>query len=127
MAPRFEIRRKQLLKEAEIKPQVYEGMLERLPSFLNPYLECVGRRENREHLQRYLQGLISDVERKNVETIAYLHDQGRRELANGEIDRHRMHGQAASAPIADLPADLLQHPVPDVHDQADVLGDGNEP
>ena len=80
MERRFEIRRKQLLKEAEIKPQVYEGMLERLPSFLDPYLECVGRRENREHLQRYLQGLISDVERKNVETIAYLHDQGRREL-----------------------------------------------
>lgn len=75
MSPRFERRRAQLLEEAEIKPQVYRGMLERLPGFLEPYLECLGRREQKEHLREYVQGLLSDAERKNVETIAYLHDQ----------------------------------------------------
>lgn len=80
MKRRFELRRQQLLQEARIKPQVYEGLLERLPLFLAPYVECVGRRERKEHLPRYVQGLLSDVKRKNVETIAYLHDQERRAL-----------------------------------------------
>ena len=39
-----------------------------------------GRRERKAHMQVYLQGLLSDLERKNVEAIAYLHDQKQREL-----------------------------------------------
>jgi len=80
MSPRFERRRKQLLEEARIRPQVHRGMLERLPDFLEPYLECLGRREQKEHLREYVQGLLSDAQRKNVETIAYLHDHERNEL-----------------------------------------------
>ena len=80
MEIRYKVRRKQLLEEAKIVPEVQAKVLERLPCFLEPYLECVERREQKEHLQRYVQGLLSDVERKNVETIAYLHNQGRREL-----------------------------------------------
>lgn len=75
MSPRFEQRRKQVLEDAQIKPQVYRGAIERLPEFLEPYLERLGRREQKEHLREYVQGLLSDAERKNVETIAYLHDQ----------------------------------------------------
>ena len=77
MSPRFERRRAQLLADARIKPQVYRGLLERLAEFLGPYLECLGRREQREHVRKYVQGLLSDAERKNVETIAYLHEQER--------------------------------------------------
>lgn len=80
MKRRFEVRKKELVAGAQIKPQVYEGLLERLPGFLEPYLACVGRREQKEHLRTYLQGLLSDAERKNVEAIAYLHDQDRQEL-----------------------------------------------
>jgi hypothetical protein len=54
-------------------------------------------------------------------------DQRRRELANGEIDRHRLRRDVAPAPVADLLAGVLQHPPPDVDDQAGVLGHGNEP
>ena len=80
MSPRFERRRRQLLEDARIRPQVYRGMLERLPYFLGPYLGRLGRREQKEHLREYVQGLLSDARRKNAETIAYLHDQGRKEL-----------------------------------------------
>ena len=80
MSPRFERRRRRLLEDAQIRPQVYRGMVERLPDFLEPYLERLGRREQKEHLREYVQGLLSDAKRKNVETIAYLHDQGRNAL-----------------------------------------------
>jgi SRSO17 transposase len=80
MSPEFERRRRRLLRDARIKPPVYQGMFERLPGFLEPYLERLGRREQKEHLQEYVQGLLSDAERKNVETIAYLHDQERKKL-----------------------------------------------
>ncbi len=80
MSPRFERRRKQLLEDAQTRPQVYRGMMERLPEFLEPYLERLGRREQKEHLREYVQGLLSDAKRKNVETIAYLHDQERNDL-----------------------------------------------
>src|SRR6185436_21106769 len=80
MKRRFEVRKKELVSGAEIKPQVYAGLVERLPGFLEPYVACVGRRERKEHLRTYLQGLLSDAERKNVESIAYLHDQDRQEL-----------------------------------------------
>jgi len=80
MSPRFERRRRQLLEDARVKPQVYQGMLNRLVNFLEPYLESLGWREQKEHLRVYVQGLLSDVKGKNVETIAYLHDQERNRL-----------------------------------------------
>jgi len=82
MTERFERRRKQVLEGAQIKRQVYAGVLERLPEFLQPYVESLGRREQKEHLRTYLEGLLSDLQRKNVESIAYLHDQERNELQN---------------------------------------------
>ena len=80
MSPELERRRRRLLRDAQIRPPVYQGMFERLPAFLEPYLERLGRREQKEHLQEYVQGLLSDAKRKNVETIAYWHDQERKKL-----------------------------------------------
>ena len=45
MSPRFERRRKQLLEDAQIRPQVYREMMERLLDFLEPYLKRLGRRK----------------------------------------------------------------------------------
>jgi len=80
MERRFAVRRKQLIADAGIRPEVYQGLLERLPGFLEPFAQCLVRSEQRGHLRTYLEGLMSDLERKNVEAIAYLHDQDRREL-----------------------------------------------
>jgi SRSO17 transposase len=34
----------------------------------------------RDHLEAYVAGLVSQVKRKNIETIAYLHEQDRQPL-----------------------------------------------
>jgi SRSO17 transposase len=77
MERRFEIRKQEILKEAEVKPQVSKGMLKRLEKFSEPFVASLRRSEPREHAQVYIAGLLSDLERKNVESIAYRHDQER--------------------------------------------------
>ena len=77
MDRRFDVRKREILKEAEVKPQVAKGMLNRLEKFAEPFVVSLGRSERREHAQVYIAGLLSDLERKNVESIAYRHDQER--------------------------------------------------
>jgi len=80
MERRFEVRKREILRQAEIKPQVCKGMLERLEQFAEPFIRTLTRREQKEHVQVYIAGLLSDLERKNVESIAYRYDQDRRGL-----------------------------------------------
>jgi len=80
MERRFELRKREILKDAELKPQLSNGMLDRLEAFAAPFAASVGRRELKDHTCRYLGGLLSDLERKNVESIAYRYDQDRRGL-----------------------------------------------
>ncbi|MEK0340468.1 MAG: transposase, partial [Nitrosopumilus sp.] len=77
MDRRFEVRKQDILKEAEVKPQVAKDMLNRLKKFAEPFVMSLGRSERKEHAQVYIAGLLSDLERKNVESIAYRHDQER--------------------------------------------------
>ncbi len=77
MERRFKVRKREILKEAEVKPQVSQGMLKRLKRFSEPFVASLRRSEPREHAQVYIAGLLSDLERKNVESIAYRHDQER--------------------------------------------------
>ena len=77
MDRRFEVRKREILEEAEVKPQVSKGMLNRLVKFAEPFVACLGRSERKEHARVYIAGLLSDLERKNVESIAYRHDQER--------------------------------------------------
>jgi SRSO17 transposase len=80
MERRFEIRKHKILQEAEIKPQVFNGMLKRLEQFAQPFIDSLDRREQKEHAHTYIAGLLSDLKRKNIESIAYRHDQDRRGL-----------------------------------------------
>ena len=77
MERRFEVRRREILREAQVKPQVSKGMLDRLEKFTEPFVASMGRSERKEHAQVYIAGLLSDLQRKNVESIAYRHDQER--------------------------------------------------
>ena len=52
-------------------------MLKRLKKFAEPFVVSLGRSERKEHAQVYIAGLLSDLERKNIESIAYRHDQER--------------------------------------------------
>lgn len=80
MERRFEVRKQRLLKQAELRPEVSRGMLGRLRKFAEPFVERLPRRESKEHGQVYLAGLLSDLKRKNVESIAYRHDLDRGNL-----------------------------------------------
>jgi len=69
-----------MLAECHVAPQLFEAMSERLEAFAQPFVDCLRRSEQKEHAQTYLAGLLSDLERKNVESVAYRHDQDRRGL-----------------------------------------------
>jgi SRSO17 transposase len=77
MADRYARRKAELLAESEVSPEVFEGLLGRLRPFAQPFVACLGRSEQAEHARTYLGGLLSDIDRKNCESIAYLFDQGR--------------------------------------------------
>jgi SRSO17 transposase len=93
MERRFAIRKREILQEAEIKPQVANGMLKRLTQFAQPFITSFGRREPKENAQIYMCGLLSDVERKNIESIAYRYD----------LDRQALQKFIGSAPWAYQP------------------------
>ena len=80
MKRRFELRKREMLAECQVPSKIFEAMMERLRDFAGPFVDLLWRIEQKEHAQRYLSGLLSDLERKNVESIAYRHDRDRRGL-----------------------------------------------
>src|SRR5262249_2220724 len=79
MQKRFRVRLDELLQDAEVDPAVLRGMLPRLDRFLEPFVAALTAAQ-RTHAHHYVAGLVSDLERKNAEGIAYLHDQERQGL-----------------------------------------------
>ena len=77
MERRFEVRREELLADCQVPPEVFSGIMGRLERFAQPYIACLRRPEQRAHAQTYVQGLLSDLKRKNAEAIAYRHDEDR--------------------------------------------------
>jgi len=82
MERRFDSRGEKVRAECKVPPQVFNGMMERLVTFAGPYVERLCRPEQREHAQTYLQGLLSDLQQKNAERIAYRYDEDRLGLQN---------------------------------------------
>ena len=80
MQRRFAARRKQLLADAEVDSRLLRGVMPRLERFLDPFVELLQRSEQGQHARHYVAGLLSALEYKNVESIAYLHDQEREPL-----------------------------------------------
>jgi SRSO17 transposase len=82
MQRRYEIRKEELLQDSEVSPLVFESLLQRLRPFAQPFLAGLPRSEQRQHGHTYLGGLLSNLERKNAESIAYYFDQDRKNLQN---------------------------------------------
>jgi len=80
MERRFELRKEALLEEAEVNQAMFRGLLERLVSFVEPFASLLDRKDQQQHAHDFISGLISDLDRKNTESIAYRHDQDRKEL-----------------------------------------------
>jgi SRSO17 transposase len=80
MERRYQTRLDELLEDAEVSPGLLRGVLPRLGTFLEPFARPLLSPEQRVHARHYLQGLLSNLQSKDVESIAYLHDQERQGL-----------------------------------------------
>jgi SRSO17 transposase len=80
MERRFRVRLDELLDDAEVPPGLLRGLQPRLESFLQPFVLPLQRDEQRQNARHYVQGLLSCLPDKNVESIAYLHDEERQAL-----------------------------------------------
>lgn len=80
MERRFRVRLDELLDDAEVRPGLLRGLAPRLESFLRPFADALGSAEQRTNARHYVQGLLSDLGGKDVESIAYLHDRERQGL-----------------------------------------------
>ena len=77
MERRYEARLEEMLEDAEVSPEMLEGMLNRLETFIEPFAEALDEPAQRRHALEYTTGLLSDLKHKTGEAIAYLHDQKR--------------------------------------------------
>jgi len=82
MERRFDTPRGEVRADCKVPPALFNGMTERLVKFTEPFVERLCRPEQREHAHRYLQGLLSDLQQKNAERIAYRYDEDRLGLQN---------------------------------------------
>jgi SRSO17 transposase len=88
MQPRFQRRHEQLLAACQVPPTLFRGVMGRLEDFARPFAASLPSPESRTHSHTYLAGLLSDVERKNAESIAYRYDLDRQVIQRflGEVD-----------------------------------------
>jgi SRSO17 transposase len=77
---RFRVRLDELRNDAEVSPHLLRGLMPRLESFLRPFAELLRSARQRTNTGHYVQGLLSDLNGKDVESIAYLHDRERQGL-----------------------------------------------
>lgn len=88
MADRYEVRKAELLAGCEVKPGLFEGIRERLKEFVDPFAQKLYRVEQKLHTLEYVEGLLSNLDTKNAESIAYLHGLDRKKIQHflGESD-----------------------------------------
>ena len=77
MDARYAIRKSQLLDECQVAPAIFEQVIPRLYTFLEPFVTIFQGQAADQHAKTYICGLLSDVERKNIESIAYRFGQSR--------------------------------------------------
>jgi len=71
MEARYAIRKRQLLEECQGAPEIFEQVIPRLASFMQPFVQTFHGQVASQHANTYVCGLWSNLERKNVESIAY--------------------------------------------------------
>lgn len=76
-ATEYEKRKQELLEECQVAPRIFDEVLPRLEMFMKPFVESLVRKEQVEHAQTFVRGLLSNLDHKNVESIAYRFGQER--------------------------------------------------
>src|SRR5262245_14943076 len=74
---RFPSRLNEMLDQAVVTPDLLKDILPRLEAFMAPFAATLVETEQKRHAAEYISGLLSNLEHKTGEGIAYLHDQKR--------------------------------------------------
>jgi SRSO17 transposase len=77
MEAEYATRKQQLLEECQVAPEIFDQVMARLETFMVPFVSTFRRQEPSAPAHTYIRGLLSEVERKNVESIAYRFGQDR--------------------------------------------------
>src|SRR4051812_40070934 len=80
MEPRFQTRKDRLLADCQVPPTTFRVAVRRLESFAQPFVAALPSPEGWEHARTCLAGLLSDLEHKNAEAIAYRYDLDRQTI-----------------------------------------------
>ncbi len=70
MDARYIMRKKQLLQACQVAPEIFDQVLPRWHTFLEPFVASFQGHARTQHAKTSGSGLLSDVERKNVASIA---------------------------------------------------------
>jgi len=79
MIVRYEERFREMMAQAEVAPETMRDLLDRLETFVHPFCASLGSTAHR-RVADYLTGLLSDLDHKTAEGIAYLLDQDRQPM-----------------------------------------------
>jgi SRSO17 transposase len=71
MDARYTIRKHQLLDECQVAPEIFEQVIPRLSTFMTPFVKIFQGQVAEQHAKTYVCGLLSNLEHKNIESIAY--------------------------------------------------------
>jgi SRSO17 transposase len=77
MEARYAFRKSQLLEECQVVPEIFEQVIPRLYTFMQPFVKVFHGEAAVQHAKISVCGLLSDVERKNIESIASRFGQSR--------------------------------------------------
>src|SRR6266436_6773102 len=70
MTPAWAQRREEMLSDCLVSPDVFNQMVDRLDEFVVPYQQALVTEADQHPMHLYLQGLLSQLQRKNAEGIA---------------------------------------------------------
>ena len=76
----FALRKQQMLEQCQVRPEWVARLPAELSRFLDPFAAQLSNAEQRRHALQFCEGLLSNMNRKNTEAIAYEHDQDRYNL-----------------------------------------------
>ena len=71
MEARYALRKTHLLAEGQIAPEIFAQVIPRLYAFMQPFVTTFQGQAADQHAKTYVCGLLSNVEHKNIESIAY--------------------------------------------------------